>query len=71
MSTPILEQVLELIDQLSPPERQVVIEHLQEGDDSGNEVTHKLTRFANLIDNRSVIKDFSNRRADWYDDDGR
>ncbi|MBE2183398.1 MAG: hypothetical protein IAE89_08220 [Anaerolineae bacterium] len=71
MSTSKLDQVLGLIDQLSPPEWQVVMEHLQESGDSRDDIAWKLDKFADLMDDRSIIKDFSNSRADWYDDDGR
>ncbi|MBZ0299002.1 MAG: hypothetical protein K8J31_04640 [Anaerolineae bacterium] len=66
------DEVLRLAEQLTPAEQQALIAHLQElaehralTDDEWDAL------FDSLKMNIMPAAEFSLRRADWYDDDGR
>lgn len=66
------DSVVRLTEQLSPQDQEALIEHLQ------NIVNQRKlsfeewkTLFDSIKDDTPVIADFSPRREDWYDDDGR
>jgi hypothetical protein len=73
MMAPItLEAVIELADQLPLVEQHMLISHLQE-QAQAQELTSDewIALFDASVIQREVIADFSPRREDWYDDDGR
>jgi hypothetical protein len=72
MDAAMYEEVVKLAKQLSPVEQQALIAHLQSLSKRRkltNEEWKALLRASIL--SVPVKEDFSNRREDWYDDDGR
>jgi hypothetical protein len=66
------EAVVKQAEQLTPQEQQALIEHLKtslQPDKIDTETWLKL--FDSLKIDGEVLTDFSNRRVDWYDDNGR
>lgn len=66
------EQVVKLAEQLTRAEQQALIAHLQRLAKE-RELTYEEweTLFDSMKDSRPVIRDFSPRREDRYNDDGR
>ncbi|MBN2303939.1 MAG: hypothetical protein JXQ72_05655 [Anaerolineae bacterium] len=67
------EEVVRLAEQLAPPEQKALIEHLQLiAQRRQLTIQERKALFETLItDLGPVSPDFSDRRVDWYDDDGR
>lgn len=70
------EAVVKQAEQLTPQEQQALIEHLQAHtqeaeQDAELDFDTWLAIFNSLKISTPVLKDFSNRRVDWYNDDGR
>jgi restriction endonuclease S subunit len=67
-----LEEVLKMAEQLSTQDRNILIEHLQE-----QARQRKLTKdewlalFDSMKYNVPVAEGWSDKREDWYSDDGR
>jgi hypothetical protein len=72
MSYPPFRELLKLSDLFTPEAKQEMIDYLREA-----AKTRKLTPeekvwfLTNIVSHEPVVGDFSNRREDWYDDDGR
>jgi hypothetical protein len=68
-----LDAVIHLADQLSLADRELLITHLLEMRKDPRDLT--LDEFEALLDAATVTapieRDISNRREDWYGDDGR
>ncbi|MCL4253588.1 MAG: hypothetical protein KJ043_07405 [Anaerolineae bacterium] len=67
----VYDVVIHLVGQLSLEEQRRLTDyllHLPQVDD--DKITWK-KHFDDLIDTTPMLTDFSNRREDWYDDDGR
>ncbi len=64
--------VVRLAEQLSAEEQRALIEHLQE---IARQRELSFEEWKALFDSLKIrtplVGDFSDRRADWYDDDGR
>ncbi|MBC8171626.1 MAG: hypothetical protein H7X77_08130 [Anaerolineae bacterium] len=61
------EAVLKQAEQLTPQEQQALIEHLQMHQQEPElDFDTWLALFNSLKVNIPVLKDFSNRRVDWY-----
>ena len=72
MSQAAYKEVVRLVDQLSPEERQSLVEHLQRlAQRVGFEPDEWLARLEQVQVNIPPGPKFSDRREDWYDDDGR
>jgi hypothetical protein len=66
------EAVVKLAEQLSPEAQKALIEHLQEiAKQRELSFEEWKTKFDALKIDTPVVGDFSDRRSDWYDDDGR
>ena len=66
------EQVVKLVEALTPEERESLITHLQQQGQKRKLTSEEGWQLFNLSMIRvPVIGDFSNRREDWYGDDGR
>jgi chemotaxis regulatin CheY-phosphate phosphatase CheZ len=72
MTQALYTQVIELIEQLSPIQQQALIIHLQglSKQRELNKSEQKSLLRASIL-NKPIKHDVSNRREDWYDDDGR
>jgi hypothetical protein len=67
-----LEAVIELAEQLPLVEQHKLINHLQDRARAQELTTEEwMALFEATVIRRKVIHDFSPRRVDWYDDDGR
>lgn len=66
------DAVARLAEQLSPGEQQALIEHLQ-GIARQRELSFEEWKalFDSLKIDTPIVGQFSDRRVDWYDDDGR
>lgn len=66
------EQVIKLTEALTDEERQSLIAHLQQQSQKRPLTSQEWRALfeANIV-HTPVLKDFSNRREDWYGDDGR
>ncbi len=66
------DDVVRLAEQLTPVEQRALIAHLQQVARQ-RELSFKEWKilFEAMIDHTPVVGDFSPRREDWYDDDGR
>jgi hypothetical protein len=72
MSSVTYDEVVKLAEQLSPADQQALVAHLQviaRRRELSFEEWSLL--FDSIKDDTPVIADFSNRREDWYGDDGR
>jgi len=69
MAQATLDEVLRLAEQLSPQDQQALIAHLQA---TSRQRELSFAEWKTLYDalkmNTPILKDFSNRREDWYDD---
>lgn len=66
------ETLLDLVDQLSDEQRHMLMRHIQQSEDTAVTQDEWKTLFeSTLLDLGPVVSDFSNRREDWYGDDGR
>lgn len=66
------EVVLHLAEQLNPQEQRALIEHLQAAVQQRElSVEEWQTVLNSLRIETPLIGEFSDRRSDWYDDDGR
>lgn len=72
MASVTLEAVIEMAEQLPLAEQHLLINHLQQRA-RAQELTSDewIALFNASVIHREVIADFSPRREDWYDDDGR
>lgn len=72
MSQITYEQVAKMAEQLSPTEQETLLAHLQSMTKQRALTKDQWeTRFRESILKVKVLNDFSARREDWYDDDGR
>lgn len=66
------ETIVELVDQLSFEQQQVLLQHLQTIHPmNGGGVGEKMARLRAVQVDIKVKQEPSPRREDWYDDDGR
>lgn len=66
------EQVIEIVDQWPVEQQRALITHLQERTESETlTAAEKMALLRSVMFDIPVINDISNRREDWYDDDGR
>jgi hypothetical protein len=66
------EAVVKLAEQLSPEAQKALIEHLQEiAKQRELSFEEWKAMFDSLKIDTPIEGDFSDRRSDWYDDDGR
>lgn len=66
------DAVVKLAEQLSPAELRALVDHLQEvARQRELSFAEWKTLFDALQDDTPILHDISNRRSDWYDDDGR
>ncbi|MBL8155852.1 MAG: hypothetical protein JNM70_16840 [Anaerolineae bacterium] len=66
------ETLLDLVDQLSDEQRQRLMRHIQQSEDRAVTQAEWKTLFeSTVLDLGPIAGDFSNRREDWYGDDGR
>jgi hypothetical protein len=65
-------EVVKLAEQLSPADQQALVAHLQTIAKQ-RELSFEEWKilFESAIIHRPILRDISNRREDWYDDDGR
>jgi hypothetical protein len=72
MAQATLDEVLRLAEQLSQQDQQALIAHLQAVSQQRKlSFQEWKTLYDSLKMHTPVLKDFSNRREDWYEDDGR
>ena len=72
MASPAYEQVIELVEQLTQQEKQAVLQYLQE-QMAQRELTTEERRklFESMILDLPWDENWSLRREDWYNDEGR
>jgi hypothetical protein len=72
MSKAIYDAVLLLVEQLTPNERKTLAAQLTDpGAHTALTPEDWQSRFKSLVSGAAVVGRFSDRREDWYSDDGR
>jgi len=71
MSSTLYSDVVRLADQLTSEEQNLLIEHLRQPRRHELPIQEWEAVFESLRQRRPLAKDYSMRREDWHDDDGR
>jgi len=71
MMKTVYDVVIYLVEQLSPEEQKQLTDYLLHLSPMDEEKAIWKRRFDALVDTTPIAHDISNRREDWYDDDGR
>jgi len=71
MNRAVYDAVLLLVEELTPGEREALAIRLKDANPNHLATNDWQARFAGLISDVPVVGELSDRREDWYGDDGR
>ena len=73
MASIFYEDVVSLVDKLTPEEQQALVKHVLEKPKPRKMTAEEFSAWLESLtfDAGAVLEGYSDRREDWYDDDGR